>query len=206
MQIAKNKTVAIALFLIFAFAASLVALPNANAQTVTEFMTHIYVAPQPLTGVGEEMFIVFFTDQMAMPCDLDPTLGAPGGRETWLGITLTITKPDGTIETLAAGPTDPVGAGYIIYTPTEIGNYSVQAHFPATWKNRTDVITYGASNYRRLPAGSYYFTAADSVTATFNVQAEPISHWPDPPLPADYWMRPIAGPANTWSAVASNWL
>ncbi|MBN1244652.1 PQQ-binding-like beta-propeller repeat protein, partial [Candidatus Bathyarchaeota archaeon] len=207
MKTVRNKTAAaIALFLIFVFTASLIALPNANAQTITEYLTHIYVAPQPLTGVGEGMFIVYFTDQMAMPCDEDATLGAPAGRETWLGITLTITKPDGTIETLNAGPTDPVGAGYIVYTPTDIGEYSVQVHFPATWKNRTTQIMYGASNYRRLGPGDYFFSAADSEIATFTVQAEPIAHWPNPPLPTDYWMRPIPGPANTWSVLAGNWL
>ena len=152
------------------------------------------------------MSIVYFTDQMAMPCDLDSTLGATSGRETWLGITLTITTPNGTIETIAAGPTDPVGAGYIVYVPTEIGKYMVQAHFPATWKNRTAVIPYGVSGYRTLPAGSYYFTAADSENATFTVQQEPITAWPNSPLPTDYWNRPIGGPANTRSVLAGNWL
>src|SRR5665647_387288 len=144
MQCIKNKKNLITLFLIsLAFTASLFALPSIYAQNVTEYLTHIYVAPQPRTGIGEGMFIVYFTDQIAMPCDLDPTLGAPGGRETWLGITLTITTPNGTLQTIAVGPTDPVGAGYYIYTPTEIGQYTVQAHFPATWKNRTTTIPYG---------------------------------------------------------------
>ena len=199
-------TITITLCLILAFTASLVALPNVTAQTLPENTTHIYVAPQPVTGVGQGMFIVYFTDHMAMPCDWDATLGAPGNRETWLGITIDITHPDNTTETINAGPTDPVGAGYIVYTPTEIGDYSVQVHFPATWKNRTTQITYGAGVYRRTPPGDYYFSAADSQIATFTVQAEPIPKWPNPPLPTDAWMRPIPGPSNTWSGLAGNWL
>jgi outer membrane protein assembly factor BamB len=200
------KNTAIAFLLLFAITASLFVSPSIYAQGITEFLTNIYVAPQPLTGVGQAMSIVYFTDQMVMPCDLDSTLGATSGRETWLGITLTITTPNGTIETIKAGPTDPVGAGYVVYVPIEIGKYTVQAHFPATWKNRTTTIIYGASNYRTLPAGSYYFPAADSKNATFIVQQEQVQQWTNPPLPEDYWTRPIGGPSNTWSILAGNWL
>jgi hypothetical protein len=172
MEIVKNTTaIAIALFLIFAFAASLIALPNANAQEATRtYEQHIYVAPTPVGAVGEEIFIVVFTDNMPMPCDWDDTLGAPGNRETWVGITATITKPDGTTETISLGPSDPVGANYYMYTPTEVGEYSVQAHIPATWKNFSETLTYGLSTYRRLPPGDYFFTAADSEIAPFTVQ------------------------------------
>ena len=111
MTAKKYKTIVFAL--IFAFAASMIALPSIDA-AITEYETHIYVSPTPVSpGVGQVMSIVYFTDQMAMPSDLDSTLGATSGRETWVGITLTITNPNGTIETIAAGPTDPVGAGYI---------------------------------------------------------------------------------------------
>jgi hypothetical protein len=65
------KNTAIALLLLFAFTASLFVLPSIYAQGITEFLTNIYVAPQPLTGVGQAMSIVYFTDQMVMPCDLD---------------------------------------------------------------------------------------------------------------------------------------
>jgi hypothetical protein len=201
-----NSAKAITIVLIFAFAVSMIALPGIDAQKVTQYETHIYVAPQPVVGVGQDMMIVYFTDQMAMPCDDDAKLGAPSGRETWLGITLTITSPNGTTETIAVGPTDPVGAGYLVYVPTEIGQYIVQAHFPETWKNRTSTIAYGASNYRTLPAGSYYFTAANSENATFTVRQERVSGWLDSPLPTSYWMRPIGGPTNTWSVLAGNWL
>jgi hypothetical protein len=209
MKISKSRTMSslIALFLMLTIAATLVALPTANAQEATDtYIQHIYVAPQPIGAVGQEMFIVVFTDNMAMPCDWDESLGAVGYRETWVGVTITITKPDGTTETVTLGPSDPVGANYYMYTPTEVGEYSVQAYFPATWKNRTSMINYGYSVYRRLPPGDYFFTAADSEIAPFTVREEPISDWPNPPLPDDYWMRPISGPANTWSGLAGNWL
>jgi outer membrane protein assembly factor BamB len=199
----KTTIATIALILTLTIAATFVALTTVTAQEATKiYPIHIYVAPAPVTGVGQEMFIVVFTDHMAMPCDDDH-----GDRESWTGITLTITKPDGTNETIKMGPSDPVGANYYIYTPNEVGEYSIQAHFPATWKNRTAPIsTYGYSRYKTLPAGSYYFTAADSEIATFSVREEPVSTWPNPPLATDYWMRPIAGPANTWSVLAGNWL
>ncbi|MBN1245554.1 PQQ-binding-like beta-propeller repeat protein [Candidatus Bathyarchaeota archaeon] len=208
MKIAKNRTMAslIALFLMLTIAASIVALPTANAQLpVINMETHTYVAPPPVTGVGETTWIVYFLDRMPMPADDDP-LDVARIREGYDGIQLIITKPDGTSETFTMGRTDPVGAGVYTYTPTEIGVYSVKAVFPGNWKNRTAPIPYGSTSFRSLPAGAYYHAPSESFPANFTVQTDPVSKWPNPPLPTGYWVRPITGAANTWYVLAANWL
>ena len=203
----KTKNYLTTTFLLFAIAASFLALPTINAQLpVTNYVTTIYVSPTPVSGVGQSMSIVYFIDRMPLPAYDDPVSGTGDRREGYDGIKLTITKPDGTNETFTMGRTDPVGAGYYAFTPTEVGVYSVTAAFPGNWKNRTAPIPYGSTGFRTMPAGAYYHMPSTSMPANFTVQSEPISQWPNPPLPDDYWMRPIIGAANTWYELAANWL
>jgi hypothetical protein len=210
MQFAKNKFAAllITLLMMLTIATSLVAKPTVKAQLpIIELETHTYVSPTPVVGVGQVEWIVYNIDRMPMPADDDPPASAGGSvREGYDGIKLIITKPDGTEETFTMGRTDPVGAGVFTFTPAEVGVYSVKAVFPGNWKNRTAPLPYGSTSFRSLPAGAYYHEPSESHPANFTVQAEPTTQWPNPPLPTDYWMRPISGAANTWHAVAANWL
>ena len=190
----KNRAaIAFALILMFAMTVSLVALPAVEAQTVSTFITHMYVTAQPVTGVGQPMFLIYWTDHM--PPDIGEQSGAvssPSGRAGWYDVTLIVTKPDGTEETFDMPYSDPVGGGYLSYTPTEVGNYSVVADFPGAWKNST--------SFNR------WYTPAVSPPDPFVVQDEPIVGWTEAPLPDDFWMRPIPGPSHEWSGLAGNWL
>jgi len=69
MQILKNKSKisAITFVLMLTISATFVALTSVSAQTVTERKTHIYVSPQPVAGVGQQMFIVYWPDYMPVP-------------------------------------------------------------------------------------------------------------------------------------------
>jgi hypothetical protein len=160
----------------------------------TEVVVNIYVTAQPITGVGQEMFIVYWTDRI--PPDIGEQEGLIPGvvRCNWDNVQLIVTDPNGVNETFDMGRSDPVGGGYMMYTPTIVGTYYVTAVFPGTWKNHT--------------RGTFaeWYKPDTSVADQFIVQEDPIQHWPYVPLPNDYWMRPIAGPANTWSVVAGNWL
>jgi outer membrane protein assembly factor BamB len=155
------------------------------------WVTNVYVSAQPLTGVNEEMFIVYWTDRI--PPDIGEMYEL-GGRQNWNTVKLVITRPDGTNETYEMGTSDPVGGGYLLYSPPDVGEYSVVAVFPGEWKNQT------GQGFRR------WYTADTSDPDTFIVQEEPIVRWPEVPLPTDYWMRPIGGPANSWYVLAGNWL
>jgi hypothetical protein len=197
MKLVKNKTMAtlITLVLMISMIASLSILSTADAQTDRTYLTFLYVTAQPLTGVGQPMFLVYWTDRI--PPDTGEIAqqtqsGTLSERAHWTDVKLVVTHPDGTNETINMGASDPVGGGYTLYTPDEVGRYSVQAFFPATWKNST--------TYHTL------YPACLSPPDYFTVQQEKVTQWPSVPLPTEYWARPIPGPANTWYELAANWL
>ena len=116
-------------------------------------------------------------------------------------MTVTVTKPDRTNETLEYGYSDPVGANWISYTPTIAGTYTLRANFPGTWKNGTHYI---------FPNPPYqmdrYYEPAISNPVELVVTEEPIEAWPEAPLPTGSWTRPISAASRDWYVLAGNWL
>lgn len=190
----KIKKYLITLSLLSAFIVSLIALPSTvNAQTVRTYSTNIYVVTTPITGVGQDVLLVYWTDQM--PPDIGEQSGnitSATGRAGWQGVQLIVTKPSGINETFVMGWSDPVGGGYQLYTPTEVGVHSFKAVFSGTWKNSTTYHT--------------WYAPCESIPQNFTVQQERISGWIEAPLPEEYWNRPISGASHTWTVLAGNWL
>jgi hypothetical protein len=193
MTIAKNKTVAslIVLFLMFAIAASLVVLPTVNA-AVNYYTSFIYVLAAPsLVGVNQQVLLCTWTAEM--PPDIGETAaGIAGLRQAWYNVGINVTKPNGSTETLIIERTDPVGAGYVTYTPETVGTYYAQAIFPEVWKNTTTTQS--------------HYSAAVSAKVEFTVQQEPIQAFQEAPLPTGYWTRPISDLNRDWWEVTGNWL
>jgi hypothetical protein len=193
MAIAKNKkTVSvIALFLVLTTAAALVpVLQTANA-VVNINKTYVYVAVgNPVIGVNQQELLVMWTADL--PPDIGEIVAAEGGRAHWSNVGINVTKPDGTFEEFVIEQTDPVGGGYILYTPDTVGTYYAQAWFPETWKNTT--------------ATQAFYAAAVSAEVPFTVQQEPIPPWPEAPLPTGYWSRPINDASRDWYVLGGNWL
>jgi hypothetical protein len=194
MKIAKNKAAAtvIALFLVLSIAATLMTvLPTANA-AVTYHTSYVYVSVgNSVIGVGQSELLVMW------PADLPPDIGeiagtAPGGRAAYYNVGINVTKPDGTTEEFIIAKTDPVGGGYVYYTPDTVGTYSVISWFPETWKNTT--------------TNQIYYSAAVSYAVNFTVQQDPIQPWPEAPLPTGYWSRPINDASRNWYVLGGNWL
>ena len=199
MQFSRSKTAAtsIALFLMLTIAVTLVALPIANAHyPAWTYPTWCYVAVtnNPI-GVNQQMVIVYWIN--ALP----PTAsGAYGDRWTF---TVSVTKPDGTKDTLGPYTSDPVGGGWAAYIPTQVGTYTVVAHM-AEHK-----IT-GLPTQSGLPPTSINvndtYAASDSDPVELIVQQEPIQPWPEAPLPTQFWTRPINSANRDWHVLAGDWL
>jgi hypothetical protein len=51
-------------------------------------------------------------------------------NDSWIGLTLIVTKPDGTNETLGPFKSDSTGSTYTRYTPTALGTYTITSVFP----------------------------------------------------------------------------
>ena len=195
MQIARNKTMAtlIALFLVLTITVTLVALPAANAHTPKWIrVSHIYAAWSPATvGVNQPALIIFWSNWIPQTA-----VGEMGDR--WK-FTLTVTKPDGTPETLGPYTSDPVGGGWAAYTPTQVGTYSVVCHFPESTLTGIPGATTDADV-------NDTYLAADSEPEYLTVQQEAVKAYADTPLPTGYWTRPIYGANRFWYEIASNWL
>jgi len=195
MNFAKNRVAAaLALFLMVTIAVSIVAVLPTNAQPTVTNNAHIYVAASPPTiGVDQSVLLVVWTEDM--PTDIGEQVGnvsSPTGRAGWYDITLTITKPDNTSETIDMGYTDSIGGTYYSYTPAAVGTYRIQAHFPGAWKNTTTANT--------------WFTPCDSPIGEFTVQDEPIQAWVESPLPSGSWTRPISDASRDWYVLLGDYL
>jgi outer membrane protein assembly factor BamB len=185
----KATTIAITLFLMLAMAVSLVVLPVTNVQAATTSYAYISATPNPV-GVGQEVLLhVGVAQQLQLP------------RESWKGLTVTVTKPDGTTETLGGTDgfkTDPTGGTGTIYVPTMEGTYKFQTHFPAQSMNLYDF-------FGNLIGTKDYAADASDVVELI-VQAEQIPYYPGVPLPTEYWTRPINAQFHEWAPLAGNWL
>jgi outer membrane protein assembly factor BamB len=131
-------------------------------------------------------------------------LGVTGG-EHFKGVTLKITKPDHSIETKGPFTLFAMSGYFITFKPDQIGTYTFQAFFPGQWANTTATyVPYVTNPY--APSTNYFFKPCSSSPKELVVQAEPISKYPDVPLPTDYWTRPINAENKGWWQVADNWL
>jgi hypothetical protein len=188
-----KRTIAITLFLMVTMTISLVALPNANAAGTKKTYPVIGATPNPV-GVGQETLILVGIT--------DATSSALYG---WKGLTVTVTKPDKTIETLNNGgpgyTTDSTGMTGVVYTPSTVGNYTLQLHFP----EQLTAIGSGGFFGVTIPPNTTML-ASDSIVITLVVQAERTQQQPGYPLPTEYWTRPVDDQLREWSSIDGNWL
>ena len=113
---------------------------------------------------------------------------------------MTITKPDGTIETKGPTNSDAVGAGFFVYYPSIVGTYKFQMHYAGG----QDVVYAGDFFTART---NTTFLASDSMIATLTVQEAAVTNPATAPLPTSYWTRPINGGENlNWAQISGNWL
>ena len=123
------------------------------------------------------------------------TDAAPDLVNVWEGLTVTVTKPDGTKQTLGPYKTDATGGTGVSYTPTQVGTYTLQTHFPE------QVLT-GFSFW--MPSGTV-MEASNSEVIDLIVQEDPVEFYPGVPLPTEFWSRPIDAQFWEWSGIAGNW-
>ena len=208
MQIAKNKTlaIAIAIFLMFSMSASMMLIPNVSAHTPAwTIPTYAFItaAPNPI-GVGQQTYIIMWLDKL-----WDNVL--PTNDYRFHNYELVITAPDGT-NTTEAFPvvTDPTSDQDYAFTPTTTGTYVLTFIFPGqTITTSNDLATlplpYPPFSEPNPYIGDYYGPSTASMNLT--VQSTPIpAAITSEPLPTAYWTRPIYAENTNWYTLASNWL
>jgi hypothetical protein len=196
-QLSKTKTFVIALILMLTFSALVATLPFVSASDPprqVDTWTYIAVRNNPI-GVNQDLLIIFWLN--AVP----PTAsGAYGDRWTFY---VDVTKPDGSKQSLGPITSDPIGGGWTIYTPSEVGAYTVEARFVEHKVTGLPLNPVGAQN---LAAVNDTYKASVSNPLSVTVQADPIEAWAETPLPEEYWTRPINDANRDWYVLAGNWL
>jgi hypothetical protein len=198
MQHIKNKTIAIAIIALLAISTS-ASLANAHTPAWSfDTYSFIVVSPNPI-GVGQTVNVNFW---LGSP---PPTASAQYG-DRWTNLTVKVTHPDGTVETLGPFTSDATGGTVTRYTPTTVGNYTFQCIFGGeTLKgdNPSPPLFPGA------PPNAYigdYYKPSESKVFTLSVQEESVGYASLNPLPTEYWTRPIYAENTNWYTVAGNWL
>jgi hypothetical protein len=214
----KIAAATIAALMILALAGELAFTNAATAYNPTTVYHTSYVycsVSSSVLGLGQYQLLTYWTADM--PPDTGETEGLINGafnRAMWTGVTFTVTAPDNTSTTVTmpSSQQDSIGGGYTVYTPTQTGTYTVQANFPAQWKNSTLIQaangTYvsTARQYGYPTPANQYYSADVSAPVTFVVQADAASVWNESPLPNDYWTRPINNANRLWNELGGNWL
>ena len=111
----------IALVLILTISTIITVLPTVIAQEIEySKTTHCFIGaiPNPV-GVNQETLLhIGMFDFLRLY------------HHSWKGLTVTVTKPDGSTQTLGPYNTDSTGGTGDIFTPTMTGTYTFQTHFP----------------------------------------------------------------------------
>ena len=119
----------------------------------------------------------------------------------WSGITITVTKPDGTTQTLGPFTTDSTGSTYTTYTPDQVGTYIVTTNFP----EQPSPLTFTSSESgATITKGT--IMKASTATMNMTVQQEPLAFYPGHGLPTEYWSRPIDPQLREWYSISGNWV
>ncbi len=176
MQPQKTKSlVSIMLILTLMASVAIASIPTANAAT-QETRAFLAVNPNPV-GVGQTVDVTAILQPIP-----------PLATDKFTGMVITITAPDGTVETKGPLTSSPIGSQYFVYNPTKVGTYKFK-------------FTYGGDNFKN---GT--FLPSESPVTELVVQQNPIQPYPDNPVPTDYWTRPINAQNRAWSSIAGNWL
>jgi hypothetical protein len=164
----------------------------------------VNVAPNPV-GVGQTAFVNIF---MSVPIiGATMSIGGTAGNH-YKDMYVDITSPTGAKTTYGPFVSDPTGGFWMSYTPQTAGNYTAQGRYlgqntdESTGLRMTSASSFGGSS------GQYLLTyaASESDILTFTVQDEPVLGWQQPPLPTEYWSRPITATNWDWgSQEGSNW-
>jgi len=185
----KKELTAIAVLLLLTMIIFPTALmKSANAYTYTTYC-YVVAYPEPI-GINQQMNVVMWLS--IYPPQLIINGASTIGGDMWKGFSLTITKPDGTVETKGPYTSDYMGAAFITYTPTQLGTYTFQLSFPG----QTMPANQGGNTYKASTSGITRLT----------VQQDAITTISDGVIPTGYWQRPINDENRAWSPIAGNWL
>jgi hypothetical protein len=204
-KIDKTKTASIALILLLTFSGIIIALPIVSAHDPPwEIPSYSYITASPdIVGVGQPVIVLFWT--VCMPAGVPATASGVGG-DRWTDLTIDITMPNGNTETLGPFVSDPIGGGYALITPDQVGTYELTYYFPEQTHDLENPVTGVEGDASRY--GDYIgdICLPSTASTTLTVQQDTVEGPETYPLPTSYWTRPIEGQNTQWELIASNYV
>ncbi|XES78409.1 MAG: hypothetical protein ACBZ72_05930 [Candidatus Bathyarchaeia archaeon] len=182
-----------AVFAIFLLAFSVVSISIGAVNTQENVQaTYAFIAASPNpAGLGQEVAVSFFLS------NVQPTAGGAGG-ERFHNFTVDVTKPDGSVETFGPFTADPVSAAFFVFTPEELGEYTLVFKYPGEFTPA------GTGPFGPVPDTTYLPSESDPLILTVQEDALPILI--GNPAPSSYWTRPINNQNYAWESISNNWL
>jgi hypothetical protein len=182
-----KKTASIALVLLLTISMS-IAMISTSVQAANEIPTYLFIRAEPdPVGLGQPIYINLFLSKPTA------TAGMLSTGDLYTGLTYVITAPDGTTKTMGPFTADATGGvGGLSFVPNLLGNYTFQGFYPG----------------QTLKSGSYSGTielSSKSTIDTVTVQQDAIQTYSSPPLPTQYWSRPIYATNYGWAALGGSW-
>ncbi|PVX23694.1 MAG: hypothetical protein CW691_09920 [Candidatus Bathyarchaeum sp.] len=183
----KNCIVAF-LVLLLTISAIAITLPSVSAQDDIQHkatVAYLGAMPNPV-GVNQQVLLhIGITESLASP------------EDGWEDMTVEVTKPDGSHETLGPYRTDSTGGTGDIYVPDMAGTYEMYTVFP----EQTVETTAGFFG----PPVEITYKESHSETLYLEVTEDPIEFHPGHALPNEYWSRPIDSQLREWYSISGSW-
>ncbi len=178
-------------------------IPQGSTASITiatsSFMS---VTPYPV-GIGQTLLVNMWLEPPAQT------------NRFFSGYSVTITKPDGTKQTV--GPLNSYqgdATAWFTFVPDQVGAWTFVFNFAgnyfpngtyfngAVYNKASDIpasLLLGVSSFGNpIYLDSAYYQPSQSPVTTVNVQQEVVASFPAAPLPTDYWTRPISIVDREW--------
>lgn len=191
-------TAALVLFLIISMSATVFSTTVSGAtEGKIEIPTYLFIraAPSPV-GVGQPIYLNLFLSKPTV------TSGMGSTGDLYTGLTIEVIDPDGQKTTMGPYTADATGGvGGLSFTPTKVGNYTFQGFYPGQTLSQSASSIFGpGQDYSHI-----YEMPSTSTIDTVTVQEEPIPTYYSPPLPTEYWSRPIYASNYNWASLGGSW-
>ena len=208
MNLSRNiaKATAITLIITIAFMALMMPVPvNAQAEvpvsgplpagaTPTVTITPIpHMSFRPTTvGLGQTFLVNLWCT---------PSVQASRAHPEFV---VTITKPDGTVETLKMPSYKADSTAWFEYVADQVGTWKLKFIFPGTYFPG-GTAPGGFFEPATITLLSAYYSPASTAEQTLTVQENAVLPWPEDAMPTEYWTRPVHVENRQWWTIAGNW-
>ena len=125
--------------------------------------------------------------------------------------TVTITKPDGTVDTVVMDSYRADATAWFEYPADQVGEWTLKFDFLGGFFPAGNYTTYAGAAFANTAdvitsfTQTAYYKPSSTGNQTLVVQEEPVMSWADAPIPTDYWTRPASVENRNWWPILGNY-